>query len=87
MRGNWTSRVSRANEISAAKLQPDEEARLTEDLQRAGNASRLLEFSQEALDLLGEQEDSLLRQAGALGRTLQALQRLDSSAGEVARLS
>ena len=69
-----------SREISAARLQPDEEGRLTEDFQRAGNASRLLELCQEALNHLGEQEDSLLRQAGALGRTLQALQRLDSSA-------
>jgi DNA repair protein RecN (Recombination protein N) len=69
-----------SHEISAAKLQPDEESRLTEDLQRASNATRLLELSQEALNLLGEQDDSLLRQAGALGRTLQALQRLDSAA-------
>jgi DNA repair protein RecN (Recombination protein N) len=67
-------------EISAAKLQADEEGRLTEELQRAGNATRLLELSQTALGLLGEQEDSLSRQAGALGRTLQALQRLDAAA-------
>ena len=68
------------HEISAAKLQGDEERRLSEELQRAANASRLLELSQEAVNLLSEQDDSLLRQAGALGRTLQALQRLDSSA-------
>jgi DNA repair protein RecN (Recombination protein N) len=71
------------NEISAAKLQADEESRLTEDLQRASNATRLLELSQTALDLLGEQDDSLLLQAGALGRTLQALQRLDAAAGDL----
>jgi DNA repair protein RecN (Recombination protein N) len=72
-----------SHEIAAARLQPDEETRLTEDFQRAGNASRLLELSQEALNLLGEQEESLLRQAGALGRTLQALQRLDASAANL----
>jgi DNA repair protein RecN (Recombination protein N) len=72
-----------SREISAAKLQPEEESRLTEEFQRAGNASRLLELSQEALNLLNEQEDSLLRQAGSLGRTLQALQRLDSSAASL----
>jgi len=71
------------NEISAAKLQADEERGLTEDLQRAGNATRLLELSQAALDLLGEQDNSLLLQAGALGRTLQALQRLDAGAGDL----
>ena len=68
------------NEISSAKLHPEEEARLEEDFKRAGNAARLLEFSQAALQLLSEQDDSLLRQAGALGRTLQALQRLDPAA-------
>jgi DNA repair protein RecN (Recombination protein N) len=71
------------HEISAARLQADEESRLTEDLQRAGNATRLLELSQAALDLMGEQDDSLLRQAGALGRTLQSLQRLDAAAGDL----
>ena len=72
-----------SHEISAARLQADEESRLTEEFQRAGNATRLLELSQEALNLLSEKEDSLLRQAGALGRTLQALQRLDSSAASL----
>ena len=72
-----------SHEISDAKLQADEESRLTEDLQRAGNATRLLELSQAALDLLGEQDESLLRQAGALGRTLQALQKLDSAASDL----
>jgi DNA repair protein RecN (Recombination protein N) len=71
-------------EIAEAELRADEEISLTEELQRAGNATRLLELSQEALNLLSEQEDSLLLQAGALGRTLQSLQKLDSSAGELA---
>jgi DNA repair protein RecN (Recombination protein N) len=68
------------NEITAARLQPEEEERVEQDFQRAGNAARLLEFTQAALNLLGEQDDSLLRQAGELGRTLQALQRLDPGA-------
>lgn len=73
-------------EIDAAKLQPEEESGLTEELHRAGNATRLLELSQEALNVLSEQEDSLLRQAGALGRTLQALQKLDATAGGLVTL-
>jgi DNA repair protein RecN (Recombination protein N) len=72
-----------AKEIAAAKLQPDEEGRLTEDLQRAANATRLLELSQAALELLDGQDESLLRQAGALGRTLQSLQKLDPAAGDM----
>jgi DNA repair protein RecN (Recombination protein N) len=68
------------NEITSARLQPEEEERVEQDFKRAGNAARLLEFTQAALNLLGEQDDSLLRQAGELGRTLQALQRLDPAA-------
>jgi len=68
------------NEINSARLQPEEEERVEQDFKRAGNAARLLEFSQAALDLLGEQDGSLLRQAGELGRTLQTLQRLDPAA-------
>lgn len=68
------------NDISAAKLQPDEEGRVEQEFKRTGNAARLLELSQAALNLLGEQEDSLLGQAGVLGRALQSLQRLDAGA-------
>jgi DNA repair protein RecN (Recombination protein N) len=68
------------NEITSARLQPEEEERVEQDFKRAGNAARLLEFTQTALNLLGEQDNSLLRQAGELGRALQALQRLDPAA-------
>ncbi len=61
------------NEISAAKLQPGEEAQVQQEYQRASNAARLLELSQGALGLLGEDEGSLLTQAGLLGRALQEL--------------
>jgi DNA repair protein RecN (Recombination protein N) len=71
------------NEISAARLVPDEEARVQQDYQRASNAARLLELSQIALGLLSEQENSLLAQAGALGRTLLELQRVDPGAAEL----
>jgi DNA repair protein RecN (Recombination protein N) len=74
------------NEITAAHLQPEEEKQVEEDFKRAGNAARLLEFTQAALNLLGEQDNSLLRQAGELGRTLQALQRLDPSASSLSDL-
>jgi len=69
-----------AGEISAAHLQADEEARQEQEFQRASNAARLLELSQAALNLLSEQDSSLLVQAGELGRTLQALQRIDAGA-------
>jgi len=69
-----------AGEISAAQLQPGELARLEQEFQRAGNAARLLELSQAALNLLGEQDRCLLAQTGELGRALQALQRIDPGA-------
>src|SRR5207248_1541338 len=68
------------NEISAARLQPEEETQVEQDYVRASNAAKLLQLSQAALDLLSENETSLLTQAGILGRTLQDLQRVDSSA-------
>jgi DNA repair protein RecN (Recombination protein N) len=68
------------NEISSAKLLADEQERVEQDFKRTGNAARLLELSQAAINLLGEQDDSLLRNAGELGRILQALQRLDAAA-------
>lgn len=64
-------------EIAAARLRPDEEAQLVEEHQRAANAARLLELSRAALETLAESETSVLTQAGALGRLLQELQRLD----------
>ena len=67
-------------EISAAHLQADEETRQEQEFQRAANAARLLELSQAALNVLSEQENCLLAQAGELGRTLQALQRIDAGA-------
>ena len=68
------------NEITAAKLQPAEDERVEQEYQRASNAAKLLELSRTALDLLAESENSLLTQAGAIGRTLQELQRIDPGA-------
>jgi DNA repair protein RecN (Recombination protein N) len=68
-----------AVEITAANLHPGEEAQLQQNYQRASNAAKLLEISQTAIGLLGENENSLVAQAGFLGRALQDLQRLDPS--------
>ena len=73
-------------EISAARLQPDEEKSVEENFQRASNAAKLLQLSQSALDILFENEHSLLTQAGAIGRTLQELQRVDSGAANLLEL-
>jgi len=74
------------DEIFTARLQPDEEARVESEFNRASNAAKLLQLSQAALDALGESENSLLTQAGAIGRTLQELQRVDAGAAELAGL-
>jgi DNA repair protein RecN (Recombination protein N) len=60
-------------EISAAYLQSDEEKSVEEEFNRASNAARLLQLSQNALDALSENEHSLLSQSGAVGRVLSEL--------------
>ena len=67
-------------EITEAKLQPGEESQVEQDYQRASNSAKLMELSQTALGQLDGEESSLLSQAGALGRTLHELQRVDASA-------
>ena len=67
-------------EITAARLQPDEEGEVEAEHHRASNAARLMELSQSALSVLDSEDRSLLNQLGTLGRTLQELQRVDSSA-------
>ena len=67
-------------EITAARLLPDEEAELERQHHLAANGARLLELSQAALRQLNDDENSLAAQAGALGRTLQDLKRLDPDA-------
>ena len=75
-----------ADEISAARLQPEDEAQVEQDHRRASNAAKLLQLSQATLDLLSENETSLLTQAGIIGRTLQELQRVDTSAAPLLTL-
>jgi DNA repair protein RecN (Recombination protein N) len=74
-------------EISGARLHPDEEKSVEENFRRASNAAKLLQLSQAALDILSENENSLLAQAGVLGRTLQELQRVDSGAANLVELN
>jgi len=73
-------------EIESARFQPDEEELITQEHHRASNAARLLQLSQAALDLLSENESSLLTQAGVVGRTLQELQKVDAGAGPLTEL-
>jgi DNA repair protein RecN (Recombination protein N) len=74
------------NEISAARLQPREEAELEQEHRRSSNAARLLELSQTAIAGLSEDETSLLTRAGQLGRTLQDLGRIDADAAPLIQL-
>jgi DNA repair protein RecN (Recombination protein N) len=67
-------------EIEGAKLQPGEDEQVEAEYKRASNAARLLELGQSALASLSENDSSLLNQAGALGRTLHELQRIDATA-------
>jgi len=73
-------------EISSARLQPDEEAKVESEFNRASNAAKLLQLSQAAFDALSENDYSLLAQAGAIGRTLQELQRVDGGAASLVEL-
>ena len=73
-------------EIEAARLQPGEDTAVEAEFHRASNAAKLLQLSQAALDLLSENETSLLTQAGSIGRTLQELQRVDASATPLVEL-
>ena len=66
-------------EITAARLKADEEAEVEQEYQRASNAAKLLELSQGTLNLMGEDDPNLLTAAGAVGRNLAELQRIDSS--------
>jgi DNA repair protein RecN (Recombination protein N) len=68
------------NEISAAKLQSGEEEELEQEYIRASNAARLMELCQTAQNHLAEDEAGLIQQAGAIGRAMQELQRLDPAA-------
>ncbi len=74
-------------EIEAAQLQPDEELQVEEKFKRASNTAKLLQLSQSALDLLSENENSLLTQTGAIARTLQELLRVDLGAANLVELN
>lgn len=71
-------------EITAAGLEPDEEARLAQDYQRASNAAKLRQLAQAALEALDGDDHALLPQAAALARSLRELARLDADAAPLA---
>ena len=73
-------------EISTARLQPDEEQSVEAEFNRASNAAKLLQLSQAALDALSEHENSLLTQSGVIGRVLAELHRVDAGAANLVEL-
>jgi DNA repair protein RecN (Recombination protein N) len=70
-------------EITAARVQPGEDEPLEAEFHRASNSAKLLQLSQAALDLLGENDASLLTQSGAVGRLLAELHRVDAGAASL----
>ena len=73
-------------EITDAALDPAEEESLEADYQRSSNGARLLELCQGALQLVSENEGSLLDRSGELGRVLTDLQQVDDSAASLVEL-
>ncbi len=73
-------------EISAARLQPDEEKSVEAEFIRSSNAAKLLQLSQAAIDALSENESSLITQSGVIGRVLAELQRVDAGAENLVAL-
>jgi DNA repair protein RecN (Recombination protein N) len=73
-----------SNEIAAAKLTEDEEPRIEAEYKRGSNSARLIELAETALRRLGEDENSVLTELGAVGRSLHDLARLDESAAPIA---
>jgi len=73
-------------EISAARLLPDEEKSLDEEFNRASNASKLLQVSQAAIEMLSENDGSVLSESGQVGRNLADLQRIDPGAAPLVEL-
>jgi len=73
-------------EITNAALDPNEEGTLEAGYQRSSNGARLLELCQGALQLVSENEDSLMDRSGDLGRILADLQQVDDSAASLVEL-
>jgi DNA repair protein RecN (Recombination protein N) len=75
-----------ADEIAAARFQPEEEEELSASFKRASNAAKLLQLSRTIIDILSESESSVLTQAGIIGRALQELNRVDTSSAHLCAL-
>jgi len=74
------------NEISNPRFALGMDEAVEREHQRVSNAARLLELAQAGLNLLLENDNALLTQAGVLGRSLHELQRIDTSAAALVAL-
>lgn len=71
------------SEIRGAALKPGEDAELEAQHRRASNAARLLQLARIVLEVLAEKEESVLAQAGIVGRAAQELGKLDPAAQSI----
>lgn len=72
------------HEIDQAKLRPGEDHEVSEAYRRAQNAARILQLGHSVIGILGEDENSISAQAGAIGRILKELVRIDPGAQQLA---
>ena len=73
-------------EIEAARFKEGEDVEVEQEFHRASNAAKLLQLGQASLDVLAESDNAVLTQAGAIGRSLNELQRVDPGAGALVDL-
>ena len=71
------------NEIQSVGLDPESEAALEQEFQRAAHLSQLSELSGQVLYAINEQESSLWDTLGTIGRHLESMTALDANASEL----
>ncbi|MEY2546859.1 MAG: repair protein RecN [Verrucomicrobiota bacterium] len=67
------------NEITSAKLEPNEEEEMTNRYKLASNSKRLIELASSVSQKLGEADDSILSQLAETQRLLRELEKIDNS--------
>jgi DNA repair protein RecN (Recombination protein N) len=74
------------NEITAAKLNVEEEAEIETRYRRASNSKRLIEIASAAAARLSEADDAILSQLGETQRLLHELEKLDPAVAATAEV-
>jgi DNA repair protein RecN (Recombination protein N) len=74
------------NEITAAKLNVEEEAEIEARYRRASNSKRLIEIASAAAARLSEADDAILSQLGETQRLLHELEKLDPAVAATAEV-